>query len=60
MRAITSESSVFPQWQEEILFMLFFVYNTVNFLLINGCGTRENNIRGHCFFKVALVSSPIL
>jgi len=31
---------------------------SMNFLLINGCGTRENNIRGHSFFEVALVSSP--
>jgi len=22
----------------------------MNFLLINGCGTHENNIRGHSFF----------
>ena len=45
--------------------MLFSVYDTeqwgehmriqkltgiMNFLLINGCGTREYNIRGHSFF----------
>jgi len=32
-------------------------YQHVNFLLINGCDTRKNNICGHFFLKVALVSS---
>ena len=33
-------------------------YWHMNFYLINGCGTRENNICGQYSFEVALVSSP--
>ena len=33
-------------------------YRHMNFSLIDGCGTRNNNICGHSFSEVALVSSP--